>query len=307
MNMMRMGSSMRLNGLSGPASAARRRATLMLNTVKRMARPPHTTPMTIAGSRFTACDVICDCTSNVIVEVLPSKRPKWPLSRTALSAERRKLMLRKAVMQAKNTCHESDTVQYDAISSNANRRPPTGAPNATATPTATPAVTKSRRSLLLRKRLKKPVMQPSVVDSPCDSAAPMMAPMWIMGPSGPMGIPAPTAVAQDKNFTMSVPRLKTLGMAMPLRKAMHSGTPEPPAAGATYTTSAVEKKTRKQLTVTLNMYARATLYLRSTTRATSYLKCDSTSIIVYIRKPTNAVAAPTQNIISHLSHWRRCT
>ena len=49
----------------------------------------------------------------------------------------------------------------------ANRRPPSGAPNADAAPHATPHVMKSRRSHTFRKRVKRFVSQPSVSERPC--------------------------------------------------------------------------------------------------------------------------------------------
>jgi len=54
-------------------------------------------------------------------------------------------------------------------------------------------------------------------------------PIWIIGPSGPTGSPAPTAHAQEKNLTQNAVKLRTLRMTMPLRKPMTSGIPEPPA------------------------------------------------------------------------------
>lgn len=47
-------------------------------------------------------------------------------------------------MQQKNVCHESFMFQKDDTSSIENKSPPTGAPNAEATPAAAPAEMKFR-------------------------------------------------------------------------------------------------------------------------------------------------------------------
>ena len=73
--------------------------------------------------------------------------------------------------------------------------------------------------------------------------------MWIMGPSGPTGRPEPTASAQERNLTSSVLMLNTLGRCTPFRNAIISGTPEPPAVGATCTTSAADATTMSVLCV----------------------------------------------------------
>ena len=56
-------------------------------------------------------------------------------------------------------------------------------------------------------------------------------PRWIIGPSGPIGIPQPMAVTHEKNFAISVFRLKILSTWVPLRNPVISGNPEPPALG----------------------------------------------------------------------------
>lgn len=50
-------------------------------------------------------------------------------------------------MQQKNVCQESFMFQKDETSSIENKRPPTGAPNADATPAAAPAEMKLRLTL----------------------------------------------------------------------------------------------------------------------------------------------------------------
>lgn len=56
-------------------------------------------------------------------------------------------------------------------------------------------------------------------------------PRWIMGPSGPIGSPAPTAHTHEKNLTNIVLKLKICRTTVPFRKPMSSGIPEPPAEG----------------------------------------------------------------------------
>lgn len=46
---------------------------------------------------------------------------------------------------------------------------------------------------------------------------PATEPMWIMGPSGPAGMPEPTASTQLKNLAASTERVNVLGMITPLR------------------------------------------------------------------------------------------
>jgi len=55
-------------------------------------------------------------------------------------------------------------------------------------------------------------------------------PMWIIGPSGPTGRPAPTAHEQEKNLTQIAGRFNTWRITVPLRKPITSGIPEPPAS-----------------------------------------------------------------------------
>ena len=111
-------------------------------------------------------------------------------------------------MQAKKMCQPRRCCQKEAISSKVKSSPPSGAPNAVATPAATPAVMKSRLSLGSRKREKRSTENPRVVDTPWLRPAPTMAPRWIIGPSGPMGIPAATARLQERNLTRKAGRLK---------------------------------------------------------------------------------------------------
>ena len=113
----------------------------------------------------------------------------------------------------------------------ANKRPPTGAPNAEAMPAAAPAEIKFRRSSELRKRAKNGRVHSNVADLNCDMPAATRLPRWIMGPSYPTGMPQPTANAHDKNLTISVCILKMSLIRVPLRKPIISGMPEPAAAG----------------------------------------------------------------------------
>ena len=73
-------------------------------------------------------------------------------------------MVKVAVIQQKNTCHDRVFFQKDETSSMANRRPPTGAPKAEAMPAAAPALMKFRRSSELRKREKHGRVHSKVAD-----------------------------------------------------------------------------------------------------------------------------------------------
>ena len=56
-------------------------------------------------------------------------------------------------------------------------------------------------------------------------------PRWIMGPSGPTGIPQPIAATHDRNLATIVRRLKIWRKCVPFRNPVTSGMPEPPALG----------------------------------------------------------------------------
>ena len=56
-------------------------------------------------------------------------------------------------------------------------------------------------------------------------------PRWIIGPSGPIGIPHPIAATQERNLATSVFTLNILPICVPLRKPVISGKPDPPAHG----------------------------------------------------------------------------
>ena len=60
------------------------------------------------------------------------------------NAELNRSVVNVDTIQQKNTCQESFMLQNDETSSIANSRPPTGAPNAEATPAAAPAEMKLR-------------------------------------------------------------------------------------------------------------------------------------------------------------------
>ena len=78
----------------------------------------------------------------------------------------------------------------------------------------------------------------------CEREAPMMLPRWIIGPSGPTGIPAPTARAHEPNLTRKVSMLKNCLIIVPLRKLISSGVPEPVAHCLMRTTMKTNKKYR---------------------------------------------------------------
>ena len=99
----------------------------------------------------------------------------------------------------------------------AKRRPPTGAPKAEAIPAAAPALMKLRRSCEFLNLSKRGRLNLSVLDWNWLTPAPMRAPMWIMGPSGPTGMPAATEKAHEKNLTPSVYTLKMCRIRVPFR------------------------------------------------------------------------------------------
>jgi len=68
-------------------------------------------------------------------------------------------------------------------------------------------------------------------------------PMWIMGPSGPTGSPAPTAHEHEKNLTQMAGRLSTCRITVPFRNPITSGMPEPPASWQMNCTSPIAHAT----------------------------------------------------------------
>lgn len=68
--------------------------------------------------------------------------PNWPVYLKAAKAELKRSVVTVATMAQKNICQESSWFQKEDTSSMENSRPPTGAPNADATPAAAPALMK---------------------------------------------------------------------------------------------------------------------------------------------------------------------
>lgn len=62
----------------------------------------------------------------------------------------------------------------------------------------------------------------------------MSYPKCIIGPSGPIGRPAPTAQTQEKNFTTIVLMLKIWRTTVPFRNPINSGIPDAWADGRKY-------------------------------------------------------------------------
>ena len=73
-----------------------------------------------------------------------SNRPKTPLNLNELNEELNRSAVKVASMQQKKIIQPNFMLQKEDTSSMANSSPPTGAPNAAATPAAAPAVVKFR-------------------------------------------------------------------------------------------------------------------------------------------------------------------
>mmetsp|Transcript_5083 Transcript_5083/g.11089 ORF Transcript_5083/g.11089 Transcript_5083/m.11089 type:complete len:302 (-) Transcript_5083:434-1339(-) len=241
--MMMMGSSMR-SAFFGTILLRLNLAIFKLRMVNIEPNTPPITPQTMAGiSASTFIDTFA-FSSKMMATSLEKVPINVLFSETDAMRELKKSAVNTLIMHAKKICQESFWFQKDATSSKQKRRPPTGAPKAAATPAATPAVMKSRLSRRFLNLFMMGKAQPSVFDLICDTPAPIMAPMWIMGPSGPTGMPEPTAVAQLKNLITSVLKLSVFGMCTPFKKPITSGMPDPAAAGAMKTTIRVLKRTK---------------------------------------------------------------
>ena len=72
------------------------------------------------------------------------KSPNPPSYLNPVKAELNKSVVKVAVMQAKKVCQDNFMFQNEETSSIANKRPPTGAPKAEATPAPAPAEMKLR-------------------------------------------------------------------------------------------------------------------------------------------------------------------
>ena len=109
--------------------------------------------------------------------------PKSFLYLNPWKEELSKSVVKVAVMQQKNTCHDSLFFQKEDTSSMAKSKPPTGAPNADAIPAAAPAEMKFLRSSEFRKRAKQGKLHSKVADLNWLMPAATRLPRWIMGPS----------------------------------------------------------------------------------------------------------------------------
>ena len=92
-------------------------------------------------------------TSNKIY-LLVLKAPKLPVYSKSVNAELNKSVVNVATIQQKKICHDSVTVQNEHTSSMENNSPPTGAPNAEATPAAAPADIKFLLKMRTRRTYK---------------------------------------------------------------------------------------------------------------------------------------------------------
>jgi len=88
-------------------------------------------------TRLTSADVCPLTWKRMYLLVLNS--PKLPVYSKSLKAELKRSVVKVAMIQQKKICQDSVIVQNDDTSSMENSRPPTGAPNADATPAAAPA------------------------------------------------------------------------------------------------------------------------------------------------------------------------
>mmetsp|Transcript_39642 Transcript_39642/g.53902 ORF Transcript_39642/g.53902 Transcript_39642/m.53902 type:complete len:233 (-) Transcript_39642:20-718(-) len=158
-----------------------------------------------------------------------------------------------ATMAQKNICMPNSTSQCVAISSATKSSPPIGALNAAATPPATPAPIKSLRSHTLWNGFRKSFMNLGI-KTPWLTSDPNTEPMWIIGPSGPAGIPLPTARAQLANFAMTTEIVKVLGIMTPFRKADVSGIPDPAARGSPYRMTAELRTTNDEVKIMRTTY-----------------------------------------------------
>ena len=230
-----------------PPPSLRNSATRRIALVNATASSPQATPIAAAGSMEATWLASCVRTSKSTVEAAPSKRPKSalpsppPPAAAASPADRSVSTVSTAATHAKKICAARAAENGTDSSSNANSKPPMGAPKAAAMPTAVPAATKSRLSLGFRNRANQGDVALSVVDVPCERPPPTSAPMWTMGPSAPTGSPPPTASAAETSLAASVRSENAAGTTTPLRAAMTSATPAPAAAGANRITGAAAR------------------------------------------------------------------
>jgi len=110
--------------------------------------------------------------------------------------------------------------------------PPTGAPKAAATPMAAPWEINSH---LLRcpSRITGQRRPPPAHAGPSEKPAATMPPKCAKGPSVPAKRPAEVTSSRPKERAAHVLKVNACGMEIPLRYALISGIPLPPACGAT--------------------------------------------------------------------------
>uniref|UniRef100_A0A0K2SV93 Uncharacterized protein n=1 Tax=Lepeophtheirus salmonis TaxID=72036 RepID=A0A0K2SV93_LEPSM len=106
----------------------------MLTWVNPEPRIPPPIPMRIEGKTAITLTAIKSLDVNFVLN-----SPKSFLYLKPWKEELRRSVVKVAVMQQKNTCHESLFFQKEDTSSIANKSPPTGAPKADAIPAAAPA------------------------------------------------------------------------------------------------------------------------------------------------------------------------
>mmetsp|Transcript_112900 Transcript_112900/g.319388 ORF Transcript_112900/g.319388 Transcript_112900/m.319388 type:complete len:429 (+) Transcript_112900:1555-2841(+) len=145
-----------------------------------------------------------------------------------------------ATMVPRKACHVKRLLQNEEASSRLKRMPPTGAPKAAATPMAAPWEMNSQR-------LRWPARTAGHHElpqhpGPSEKPEATMPPRCANGPSVPAKSPDEVTSVRPTDLEAHVRSVKACGMAMPLRNALISGIPLPPACGATYVTRMAAKR-----------------------------------------------------------------
>ena len=285
--------------------AARHRERRSFRLMKAAPRRPPPAPRRTNTGKWTSCGVLCSRSALVWLRnepkaISPSLEiwPNWLPG----SVESRTLSISVEQSAQKKVRHVSGCDQYVAASSSAKSTPPIGAPKAAATPAAAPAETKSRLSWSLRKRLSHIVRSRHVFDEPCERPAATIAPVWIIGPSLPSTSPLATEHSTPTVFASSVRVRSSPGTRQPWRYDLTSGMPEPPAIGATSTTSAAATDASadvyRQYTANIGQKLGSSSEPRD--RKTTY-HFSSTSFFAPMSMPyaKHPVTQPTAEVTSH--------
>mmetsp|Transcript_69641 Transcript_69641/g.123283 ORF Transcript_69641/g.123283 Transcript_69641/m.123283 type:complete len:220 (-) Transcript_69641:1132-1791(-) len=133
-----------------------------------------------------------------------------------------------AIIVPRNACQVRGLFQYVAASSILKRMPPTGAPNAAATPMAQPCDTNSHRFLWPDKTVGQGKDRP-MQEGPSANHDATMPPMCAKGPSVPAKSPDEVTKTRPIDLHSQALKENAPGCTIPLRKALISGMPLPPA------------------------------------------------------------------------------